>query len=67
MTKSNKGYVVGKGEAYLYLETTAPMISGFLFSFVVSKIGAINIIGTSSAVVTFGTIFSVVCEYRYSL
>jgi O-antigen/teichoic acid export membrane protein len=59
MTKSSK-QVVGRGAAYIYLETIAMMISGYGFWIIMSKISTTNIIGISSAVVSLSAIFTVV-------
>lgn len=47
----------GKGAAYLYIETITAMFSGYLFWLILSRITTTEIIGTSSAVVSFATIF----------
>jgi O-antigen/teichoic acid export membrane protein len=59
MTKSSK-QIVGKGAAYIYLETIAMMISGYGFWIIMSKISTTDIIGISSAVVSLSAIFTVV-------
>lgn len=62
MTKPDKQSSVGKGAIYLYVDTFASMISGYAFWIIVSKIATANTIGTSSAVVSFAGIVSVVCS-----
>jgi O-antigen/teichoic acid export membrane protein len=59
MTKTGK-QMVGKGAAYIYLETIAMMISGYGFWIIMSKISTTDIIGISSAVVSLSAIFTVV-------
>lgn len=59
MTKVSKR-IIGKGAAYIYIETIASLISGYGFWIVMSKISPTDIIGTSSAVVSLAGIFTVV-------
>ncbi len=48
---------VGKGAAYVYIETVISMISGYVFWFVMAKITTSEIIGISSTIVSLATIF----------
>jgi O-antigen/teichoic acid export membrane protein len=51
---------IGRGAAYIYIETIASLISGYAFWIVMSKISPTDIIGISSAVVSLAGIFTVV-------
>lgn len=59
MTEVSKK-TIGKGAAYVYIESVASMISGYLFWIIMSKISPTDIIGISSAVVSLAGIFTVV-------
>jgi len=61
MTDSKK-QAVGKGAAYIYLETIVSMISGYVFWIIMSKIAPPDVIGTSSAVISFAGIIAVVAN-----
>ncbi len=47
----------GKGTAYLYIEASTMMLSGYIFWLILSKVTTSEVIGTSSAVISFTTIF----------
>jgi O-antigen/teichoic acid export membrane protein len=51
--------VIGRGAAYIYIETIASLISGYIFWLIMSKLTSSEVIGTSSTVVTFATIVAV--------
>jgi O-antigen/teichoic acid export membrane protein len=51
---------VGKGAIYLYIDTITGMFFGYIFWLFLSKITAPEIIGTSSAVVSFATILATI-------
>ena len=51
---------VGRGAAYIYIEGISSLISGYIFWLVVSKVTTSDIIGRSSTLITFATIFAVV-------
>jgi stage V sporulation protein B len=51
---------IGRGAAYIYIETIASLISGYIFWLIMSKLTSSEVIGTSSTVVTFATIVAVV-------
>jgi len=53
---------VGRGAAYLYIETIASLISGYIFWIIVSKITTSEIIGISSALISFAGIVSVIAN-----
>jgi O-antigen/teichoic acid export membrane protein len=48
---------VGKGAAYLYLETISAMFGGYLFWLTMSKITTPDVIGASSTLISIVTIF----------
>jgi O-antigen/teichoic acid export membrane protein len=48
---------VGKGAAYLYLETISAMVGGYLFWLIMSKITTPDVIGVSSTLISIVTIF----------
>lgn len=48
---------VGKGAAYLYLETMSAMVGGYLFWLIMSKITTPDVIGASSTLISIVTIF----------
>src|SRR5207248_6579176 len=50
---------VVKGAAYIYVETIVAMVSGYIFWLIISRITTSQVIGSSSAVVSLGTIFSI--------
>ena len=53
---------VGRGAAYIYIETIASLISGYIFWIIVSKITTSEIIGISSALISFAGIVSVIAN-----
>jgi O-antigen/teichoic acid export membrane protein len=61
MTKSIKK-VVGRGAAYIYIETIGSMISGYIFWIIMSRITTTETIGISSAVVSFASIVAVIAS-----
>ena len=48
---------VGKGVAYLYIESITMLFSGYIYWLIISKITDPAIIGTSSTVISVVTIF----------
>jgi O-antigen/teichoic acid export membrane protein len=48
---------VGKGVAYVYLETISTMLGGYLFWLIMSKITTPDVIGASSTLISIVTIF----------
>lgn len=52
--------VIGRGAAYIYIESIASLISGYIFWLIMSKMTTSDVIGTSSTVVTFATIVAVI-------
>jgi len=52
--------IIGRGAAYIYIETIASLISGYIFWLIMSKLTSSEVIGTSSTVVTFATIVAVI-------
>lgn len=50
--------LVSKGGAYVYIETITSMISGYVFWFIMAKITTSEIIGISSALISFAVIFT---------
>jgi O-antigen/teichoic acid export membrane protein len=48
---------IGKGVAYLYIEAITIMFSGYIFWLILSKITSPSVIGTSSAIISFISIF----------
>jgi O-antigen/teichoic acid export membrane protein len=61
MTKSS---IVGKSAAYVYIETLAAMIIGYVFWIILSQITSAEVIGASSALISFTNIFAVVALIR---
>ena len=51
--------VIGRGAAYIYVETIASIISGYIFWIIMSKIATTEIIGISSTMVSFASIVAV--------
>ncbi len=51
---------MGRGAAYLFIETMVSMLSGYVFWFGLSKITTPEVIGISSTVVSISTIFIVI-------
>lgn len=51
---------VGKGAAYLYIETIAAMFSSYVFWLILTKITTADVIGTSSAIVSMASIFTTI-------
>ncbi len=58
MNKSN----IGKGVMYLYIEAITTMFSGYVYWLILSKITSPSIIGTSSATLSFISIFIVIAS-----
>jgi O-antigen/teichoic acid export membrane protein len=52
--------IIGRGAAYIYIETISSLISGYIFWLIMSKLTSSEVIGTSSTVVTFATIVAVI-------
>lgn len=61
MTESNK-QAVGRGAAYIYFETVAAMISGYLLWIFLSKITTPEVIGNSSALTSMAIIFTTIAS-----
>src|SRR5437867_1829433 len=61
MKKSNKQ--LGRGTMYIYMESVAAMVFGYIFWIILSRIGTIEIIGTFSAIVSLAGIFSVIASF----
>jgi O-antigen/teichoic acid export membrane protein len=59
--KINKNVVL-KGATYIYIETIASIISGYIFWIIMSKIATTETIGISSTLVSFAAIVSVVAS-----
>ena len=55
--------VIGRGAAYIYVETIASIISGYIFWIIMSKIATTEIIGMSSTMVSFASIVSCISHY----
>jgi O-antigen/teichoic acid export membrane protein len=53
---------IGKGVIYLYIEAIATMFSGYVYWLILSKITSPSIIGTSSATLSFISIFVVIAS-----
>ena len=51
---------VGRGGAYIYVETFTSLILGYAFWFIMAKISTSEVIGTSAAVISLSTIFTTV-------
>lgn len=49
---------LGKGGAYVYIETAASLVLGYLFWFVMAKISPPEVIGVSATVISMTTIFT---------
>jgi O-antigen/teichoic acid export membrane protein len=60
MGPNSQKKIVGRGAAYIYIESISSLISGYIFWLIVSKITTPEIIGTSSTVVTYATIVAVI-------
>jgi O-antigen/teichoic acid export membrane protein len=60
MGPNSQKKIVGRGAAYIYIESVSSLISGYIFWLVVSKISTPEIIGTSSTVVTYASIIAVI-------
>jgi O-antigen/teichoic acid export membrane protein len=54
---------IGKGAAYLYIENIVAGTSGYAFWLIISKIVSSEIIGISSAVVSFSAILAVITAF----
>ena len=61
MKESNKQ--LGRGTIYIYIESVAAMIFGYIFWIILSRIGTIEIIGTFSAIVSLAGIFAVIASF----
>jgi O-antigen/teichoic acid export membrane protein len=59
-----KSSIVGKSAAYVYIETIAAMIIGYVFWIILSKITSAEVIGDASALISFTNIFAVVALIR---
>lgn len=60
MKEPNKN--LGRGTIFIYMESVAAMIFGYIFWIVLSRIGTIEIIGTFSALVSLSGIFAVIAS-----
>jgi O-antigen/teichoic acid export membrane protein len=54
------GNVVGRGAAYIFVETMVGFLSGVLLWLVLTRITSSEVIGTSSTVISLSTIFTIV-------
>jgi len=54
------GNVIGRGAAYIFVETMVGFLSGVLLWFVLTRITSSEVIGTSSTVISLATIFTIV-------
>jgi O-antigen/teichoic acid export membrane protein len=54
------GKVVGRGAAYIFIETMVGFLSGVLLWLVLTRITSSEVIGTSSTVISLATIFTIV-------
>jgi O-antigen/teichoic acid export membrane protein len=54
------GNVVGRGAAYIFVETMVGFLSGVLLWLVLTRITSSEVIGTSSTVISLATIFTIV-------
>src|SRR5437867_4985502 len=61
MKESNKQ--LGRWTIYIYIESVAAMIFGYIFWIILSRIGTIEIIGTFSAIVSLAGIFAVIASF----
>lgn len=62
MTPGIEKRQVGRGAAYIYVETVASIISGYVFWIIMSKIASTETIGVSSTVVSFAGIVAVLAS-----
>ena len=53
---------VGRGAAFIYIETVTSMVFGYVFWIVMSKISSTDVIGASSAVISFASIIAVIAN-----
>ena len=60
MSPESEKKAVGRGAAYIYIESITSLISGYIFWLIVSKVTTSEIIGTSSSLVTFATIIAAI-------
>jgi O-antigen/teichoic acid export membrane protein len=61
MKKSNNQ--LGRGTIYIYIESLAAMVFGYVFWIILSRIGTVEIIGTFSAIGSLAGIFSVIASF----
>jgi O-antigen/teichoic acid export membrane protein len=59
-----KSSIVGKSAAFVYIETIAALILGYVFWIVLSQITSAEVIGASSALISLTNIFGVVALIR---
>lgn len=62
MVAEFKKKTVGRGAAYIYIETIASLISGYIFWIIISKITTTETIGISSTLISFAGIVSVIAN-----
>jgi len=62
MVEEFKKKAVGRGAAYIYVETIAALISGYIFWVIMSKITTSETIGIASTVISFAGIVTVVAN-----
>src|SRR6266487_5584329 len=62
MVPEFKKKTIGRGAAFIYIETIASMISGYIFWIIMSKITTSETIGISSALVSFASIVAVIAN-----
>ena len=54
---------LGRGTIYIYIESVTAMIFGYIFWIILSRIGAIEIIGTFSAILSLAGILAVIASF----
>ena len=62
MVAEFKKKTVGRGAAYIYIESIASLISGYIFWIIMSKITTSETIGISSTLISFASIVSVIAS-----
>ena len=62
MVAEFKKKTVGRGDAYIYVESIASLISGYIFWIIMSKITTSETIGIHSALISFASIVSVIAS-----
>lgn len=54
--------IIGRGAAFIYIETVTSMVFGYIFWIVMSKISSTDVIGESSAAISFAGIIAVIAN-----